>query len=435
MTFTAIFLYLKRETQQDSKYFKKSELIVISCLAIITSLLAGFSGHFYINGDWAKHMAILYDLSHSAWPVYFHPPDIPDRVTQLIYYFGYYLTPAFLLKIFGSNFLFPILFTYSAFGLCLSFAWVYRSIGRTSIWLGIAFIFIGGLDLLGWLTIKKSLPEFATHIEWWAESQTQYPSVINIIFWVPQHALAAFIGWPLIRKFLGNKQYWGASLTLASLPLWSPFICVGLVPYVLYLLFKNKPKWIEVTPCSLYLGTLAIIYLSFYSSTSQSLNLNVTKHSEFILYIRMFYFSLIEFGVLAALVWFGWDQKARSERRNLFFIVIGTLFLIPFIHSTGWNDWAMRVSIPSLYILWIWFIENFTRKDLQISIRVSMALILLICLWSNLGEYQRSLDWASLESRHIWPFHSTMVDFYDGGGYQKQYFSDRPPSFFFKQAQ
>ena len=411
----------KKGTDIEWKFFA-----LLFIIAFIWVLLSGIGGFTYQNGDWKKHYALFFDLVNGQWPVVLNDFGSTTGKSHLVYYLGYYLAPASIGKIFGWKFMTAFLIPYTAFAVALAFYWLRVLTGHKSFVLIILFTWTSGLDVLGWLIMQgEGFPGFQEHIEFWNKVHMQYSSTTSLLFWVPQQALGAWIGIPLILNSL-KKQNWNlAAVGIVCLPLWSPFLCLGLSPFVAWLLFKGRAEWRKYLYPGFVVSLFAMIFYSYYSSPIGGLGIlsSLNRLRSFEHYTGFFLFHIFEYLIFFIMIFWCWSKEEWREHRAMFSIALLSLMLIPLWESRLWNDWAMRVSIPALYLMWVWLLQamfNEKRNSLKYTI---IGILLIIGSVTPFKEYERSIDWFTLERRDLYPARSMSHEFYDPL-YKVQYFSD-----------
>ena len=113
---------------------------------------------------------------------------------------------------------------------------------RAAVTVILLFVLFSGLDLVGELLVTPAVvtirPEVETllnwkHIEQWSIGW-QYSSNATLLFWVPNQAL---VGWIttglLVHAILHRRQKQHHIFYCGLSALWSPFVTIGLLPYLL----------------------------------------------------------------------------------------------------------------------------------------------------------------------------------------------------------
>ena len=110
--------------------------------------------------------------------------------------------------------------------------------------------------------MKGYWPGFQQHLEWWSGVHMQYSGTTNLLFWVPQQALAAWVGFPLLLHTIEKQKHELTSLGAVAMPLWSPFICIGVAPFLVWQFFKSRPQYRQLLlPAVIVLSFTVIFYL------------------------------------------------------------------------------------------------------------------------------------------------------------------------------
>ena len=88
--------------------------------------------------------------------------------------------------------------------------------------IALVLVLFGGLDVLAYVVSKTCRIPYTGHIEWWAK-YIQYSSNSTLLYWVPQHAIAAWV-------MTAMATYWYITQrSLAVLGLF-PALCIILTP-------------------------------------------------------------------------------------------------------------------------------------------------------------------------------------------------------------
>jgi hypothetical protein len=381
-----------------------SYVSLIICF-FITALWAGHSGaggFAYRTNDWLKHFAVLEDLSIHQWPVVYALPDHTEPVS-LVYYSAYYLPSALIEKLFGwaSSCYFWQFFTMS--GVVLAVFWVAVLVGRSP-W-KIAFIFplLGGLDFIGtFLTQGKFMP-WDYHHEWWVGLPVmQYSATSSLLVWVPQHALPGWIGTCLFM-FYAKKQrglrYLG--LIMGFITLWSPFVFLGLIPFVFLEILKALRKslwWDIVSPAnSLGIVIAAITTLYLYTQGNEIPTGWLWKYWDIQTnWYLLILFYLFEFGFFFILSTEVWHSKVTPWRSwgILTFIL---LLIIPWYHMGIYNDFVMRASIPAITVMWVFLLRDLLLYPFRGTVKV-LAILMVLAGFTGATEIMRALGSFQLKN-------------------------------------
>ena len=385
---------------------------------IVVALVAGAGGWGFQDTDWLKHNAILRDLITEPWPVIY---EAEGKRVMLTYYTAYQLPAALVGKLLGWEAANHALFLYTVIGLCLSTLWVWL-ITEVKWWFAVVFLAFSGMDMIGQLVLTVSQEPTIVgglrslsykvraleHLEWWAGwGFAQFSSNAALIVWVPNQAIA---GWLLTSLVLNDaKVRWlhrTALLYLGLCTLWTPFVTLGLIPFVFVLVFcewrerhfshdmwQGLVSWPNGT--GLLIGIFVAIYLAGrFEAYALPIDLGVNIYKERITwtflrlpdhfvakYIR---FIVLEFAVLNVLLYLYLVLQKGPQftaLRNLLLLSSGILFALPFL-NWGWNNEpAMRTSIPALFVtalIAIRLLSDPPRSSQAVWIRRAIAGVLIV---------------------------------------------------------
>ncbi|HEY4080783.1 MAG TPA: hypothetical protein VGM81_08805 [Burkholderiaceae bacterium] len=324
-------------------------ILMIAVVSLAWTALAGLGHFFYANLDWVTRDAVLHDLSTTAWPPqYAARGDEPLILRAPV---GFYLPAAAAGAWLGLQAADLLLYLWTALGfaLFLCAATTLFSTRRQRLIACAVLIGFGGLDLVGILLLGGTWPQPGEHIEWWAQF-AQYSSHSTLMFWVPNHALPAWLGLALVLRHWRQPALARITpLLAAAITLWSPLAALGLAPFFiagldwrrdLRQLFSARSGW--------PLFVIGLVVARYITMDTQALAHGWAVNAfasagEFWFFYAVF--CLLEFGLLAwALVRLG----AFNLQLGLAVII---LLLLPFYQFGPGNDLAMRSSIPALAVL------------------------------------------------------------------------------------
>jgi hypothetical protein len=353
--------------------FTRHDALMIGAVALIWLTISGVGGFVAQDLDWNKHNMVLNSLIRKPWPTVYeiYRVDVP-----LVYYIGYYLPAAFVGKIVGSGSSWywanQALYWWSMGGLLLALLWFCVLVRRVSYSVLLIFVLFSGLDVIGkvlatygrlWNIAEKDWQ----HIDSWS-GLWQYSSNATLLNWVPHQGLA---GWVV----MGMTLYCMVSLRrreLILLPfglsaLWSPFITVGMVPYVVldFLIAQGSlaQRIRHTVSVPNAVGLLALAITAFYFSAKATagspiviqdmlsgLSLASYAGPTWDAIAFLLFFCLLEFGLYAIVLYR--SGAVQDERwRWVFDITVLTLSILPWFKFGVYNDLVMRASIPALFVL------------------------------------------------------------------------------------
>ena len=408
-------------------------------LLVVWVLLSGTGGFGFQHRDYRASNAILYDLVTRPWP----PTVVVDGVQEpLVYYVAYYLPAAGAGQVFGWEAANVLLWIWTVLGACLSLLWFFRASGfdlhaRPVLLFCVALLFClaGGLDLLGSTFLRNQLMTISSENEWWA-GYFQYSSNTTLLFWVPQQAIPAWLATGLILDAGRNGRAWTyAGLVLAALLIWSPIALLGILPFAVAGLglglgssasvpWRARAFW-AASLGALVLGGIQAAYVlsNRFSFPSGLLWRIVQDHGTYVRYLIAFW--LLEFGIIAALVWAVLFRSTFAEvgkvakrgpqstrhdlerlqldfgmdRADLTFLLlaVAVLGVLPLFTVGIYNDLAMRGSIPALFVLWASVARLLFRSTSQARRRnagwlAGMALVMLLGIHPAIVNISESID-------------------------------------------
>lgn len=318
--------------------------------------LGGTAHLFFPNSDWHIRDAVLHDLVAAPWPVGYGPVDgQPSLLRSSI---GYFLPAALLGKLLGVQAAFLALAAWTAAGVTIFLLQV-RSLAPARAEAGwvvaIVVVLFSGLDILGNLLNggwefhgSRSL---VSHLEWWA-MKFQYSSMTTQLFWVPNHALGAWLAVGLLCR---NEQRSGVDPVLpmvaVAIALWSPLSALGAVPFLAWkagasawreqsLRLLHPKVWVP----ALVVGAVIAAYLTLDSGAITSNLAPLRSDNPWLSPALHVQFFVLEAGLLGAAV-----LALRPSAQVLLALVI--LAVLPLYAFGPGNDLVMRGSIPSLVVL------------------------------------------------------------------------------------
>jgi len=336
------FWPLTRHTAAASARLPWNLLAICFAVSLVVYMLGGEGRLFYANMDWQVRGAVLRDLVNYPWPVVYDGPD-PKMLRLPL---GMYLIPGWIGKHAGFAAAEVALLLQNTLLLTAVLALgstLFAGLRARLIALGV-FLGFSGMDVIG--ALLTGYPIYS-HIEQW--NVYQFSSHITQAFWVPQHALAGWIGALCYLLWRDNKA--PAALLFCVVPLsalMSPLAFIGLLPFAAHaaatVVFQREMRFREfVVPAMAVLISLpSLTYLMAAADT-------VGAHFEPPVTVQ--YFSIELFEIVPFLV--GLKLATGGDRfgRIAFAIVAIILLLAPLGKIGEGIDFVMRVSIPALAIL------------------------------------------------------------------------------------
>lgn len=355
-------------------------LLTCFLVALILLILSGEGRFFYANVDWQVRFAVLRDMAINPWPFVYTVRSDPDVLRAPI---GMFLAPALIFKTFGhrAGDMALLLQNSMLVSLLLAAGALLFKPGRPRVVALVVILAFSGLDALGDFLVQGTLTD---HLEDWAF--IQYSSTVTLLFWVPQHAIAGWIG--AVGYLLWRDGRMPLALWLLMLPLtalWSPLGLLGTMPFAALAGLRSLigrtlhgrdmllPALTTVLclPSLLYLGAagddvgVRLLSIPF----GQWLSFQSIETLPF----------LVPLAALAGSIRFGRDTLRLTAI---------WLMLIPFV-QIGWStDFMMRGSITALTILAVMVCDALMRAG---AMRLWLIVVLGIGSITGLAEIRRAL--------------------------------------------
>jgi hypothetical protein len=361
--------------------------IVIIVAALIWSVSGGAGHFFFANPDWITRDAVLRDLTLGSWPPSYGQRDGYDLILRAP--IGYYLPASIAGKLFGIAIADSILWLWTFLGIYIFLNLLPKSESNIKNFICLLIIiFFSGMDILGWLRIQPTPPLLGLHLEWWAQL-FQYSSNTTQLFWVPNHALPAWLAVALFYRHRNTVEFSRAlPFICATLPLWSPFAAIGLAPFILvYVANKKRAKEIlnigNLWAPILILALISpYLILDMHTVPLESTTNGTNTPLQFVIHYG--FFITIEFAIVVLLIY------AKANRTILLTCLI-TLTLLPCLHLGPGNDIVMRGGIPALMLICIMTV-HYIQQESKFNFRAALlAIVLLVGAITPLQEFYRAL--------------------------------------------
>ena len=402
-----IFINWRAATREEQpSQISRRNLIFTIVGILLWVALSGIGGFAFQNTDFHIRNAIFRDLITYDWPVkYFTNPINPSISYSLVNYTGFWLPAALVGKLTGWVGANLALYIWTALGIILTVLLLATKIKLTPLHLLLILIVFSGMDWLGSLLRFITIPNTPNtlwppifHLEWWMPG-FQYSSFTTQLFWVFNQAIPAWVCMALLFVSADRKMtllIWSFCCFYAPLP------APGMFPYVVLKIPKelmdpeNLTNALKVQNIrdlfsrldkdvgSLFSfenilggGIILGISLAYFLSNPQSSQTSAF-HLTPIRAVMVVIFLLFE----GLILW--WILKGRYKA-NLNWYAAGILFMIiPLINIGIGNDFCMRASIPTLFMLLIWSAENLATPGA----RARAGLVLLLCIGAITPPYE-----------------------------------------------
>lgn len=354
----ALFWRERRENGLLDAPVDGSFLAASLALGFALCLLGGEGHVFYSMADWLIRDAVLADLVRDGSKALYRYQDQSYLLRAPL---GMYLAPTAVGRIFGLHAAHLALLAQNSL---LVSAVVYFTAALAQVRKApfvVVLMAFSGLDILGVLAAEAmtvarggDLLPFS-HLEWWVTNFSpfplQYSSHITQLFWVPNHMAP---GWWFATLVLlhvrGEIAFSTLLLSCAPLLLWSPLAMMGATPFVALLALRRPLR--EFLTAEIFLAAIAglcFMPVALYLA----LDAGAVPHGWLIFrdgfaptYVA---FLLVEIPQ-AAIVLHAWGKTAVPDRAPLA-LALALLLVIPAYGLGPSNDFAMRASIPALFLL------------------------------------------------------------------------------------
>ncbi|HLO67893.1 MAG TPA: hypothetical protein VK188_12790 [Holophaga sp.] len=370
--------------------------LVPALLAVAWCSLGGAGHFFYANKvDWFVRDAVFRDLVTTPWPIGYR---VDDALFLLRAPLGYYLPPALVGKLLPLRFADLLLWAWTALGVHLLLRLATHAI--RSQWKKLAFglvlVLFSGMDVLGWALVMGEWPRFTQHLEWWGMF-FQYSSHTTQLFWVPNHSIPAWLAMGLLWQYRKTEAI--AALLpalLLALAFWAPFAAIGLIPFLVAFALHRFPDPGRLRTLAWQVGAAlpAVLILGTYLSAQAASAGGAFKPSFLghlpwgapLFPVLLLAFHALEWLLLLLIL----QVRARDP---WLWIAGGILAALPLFWFGPGNDFVMRGSIPSLFMLAASAGAFLLQSDAGNRFwRGAVLVLLLIGCATPFEEIARSLD-------------------------------------------
>jgi hypothetical protein len=403
-----------------SKVVKTLPTLAISALWVCTSGVWGFG--FARTDDWKiARDDYLSALTTLNWPIV-HQFVNGGPLVYFRHYLGFYLPGPYITKVLNLEIQNSMIFTgiWMWFGVAIALLLLGKLIssrGKGMVISNLVFVFFSGFDILGsrlngtsGLTPQSFL--YAGHIEWWSK-QFQFSSMTTALHWVPQHAIAGWVGAMIILNLRCPRTFLLITpMVLSATLLWSPFVSVGLL---LAAIAVWDPRWrvkrIRIQTQELICLAFAVIngalVAGFLMSGSSGLPRSLLYTNETYsrggyvngdglqkTLLNLLIFLMIELVPFVAVVVL-WNKSRRRTALLIGVLLIACTQLVMSYDSL----FTMRASIPLLAIL-----AALTAETFQMQLRNGLLHIktIVTILMLFIGSFTPLIEFvARIESPYV----------------------------------
>ncbi len=360
-----------------------SRLWICMGVAFAAVLLGGEGRIFYANTDWQIRDAILHDMVRWPWPVVYAHVDGPMLLRAPI---GMYLLPALVGKAGGALAADWALLVQNALvlGVILALGSQLFPSRRSRLIALVVVLAFSGMDTIGVILARPSqLLPLTRNIDGYGG--IQFDADLTNLFWVPQHALAGWLGALMFVLWRAERMSLGVFLAILPLTaLWSPLGLLGMLPFAalagVKTLLERRLRWADVGPPALAcLGaTVTFLYLA---TDSGRVGMQLYPVIPAV-YLIVVLFDVVPFAAIALAT--GAERVGRST------VIVATVSLLamPFLELGGNTD--MRASIPALAVFAVISADLLAERRPR-RLRSVLVLVLAIGAMTPLREVARAV--------------------------------------------
>ena len=361
IAFLAIRTFDDRKLEIPVKF-----IIAFAFLALAFSILSGVGEYIFSLQDHSYRRAILNDLINYKWPVIYdmstqtNPDVIPytgnTGTYAFCYYFVYWMPAALAGKLTGGSIAVAnaVLLIWTAIGIFITLVAMSFYSGRASLFPAFFYLLFGGLDIIPYIVHEITMYSDWLWLEGWVPHMSYICNFVNLgnVFHqaVPCYLVCAML---LICKRSNNL-----GLGCGILFCYSPWAVIGILPVTIAKMFdkdnldrgmkrilKDIFSPVNIASVAIFLFVFAPFYLSSSGAASEK-GFTASFYGSIGQFI-LSYLALILMEVApAALIVF-----SKRKKDIVYIVSVATLVLIPLFKITYQNDFAMRASMPGLFIL------------------------------------------------------------------------------------
>ena len=397
--------------------FTKDNIIKICFIVFVIAMwvyMSGIGKFVFQNSDHTVRNTIFNLLVERKWPVKNY--DILPRnagalqATGLIYYIGYWLPSAIFGKLFGLRVGYYAQAVWAVLGISLVYYFICEKAKKVIIWPLWIFIFFSGLDIIGvWIT-DTDVTAYVNiwHLEWWA-TPYQFSSMTTQLFWVFNQAIPAWICTMLAYAQKNNRNLVfiaGCSLLTSTFPFIGILLIITFVCLTRnYEETKISSKVSRVEKVKIHIGcvikdtctiqnilgggTIGILsFLYLKGNLSGAVKMHEDSNNFMLQNSlpKLVLFLLLELLIFAVLLY------KYNKDNKLYYFIFMMLCIIPVIKVGYGTDFCMRVSIPFLFIIMLWYMDTLSKawRERGYVLFAGMCFVLLLGSMTPLMELKRT---------------------------------------------
>ncbi len=343
-------------------------------------------------GDYYKHIFVTFAISGDGIPS--QNPYYP--AVKLSYYYGYYLVPAFFVKIFQiqpnfATYFFGLFIT--GLSLLIILTIIYRELTSFSYRL-LAFLLIifgSGIDVFAYLLIKINIfkQQLIQVITQGNETGIQLINFYKSVLFVPQHFFAAVITVAAIYylvKIKNNPVFLGFcfAFVFSSSTVVFPTLAIWII--LVFLFFKDL-RILIFKSCALGFVLVVPYILTLHDRTKTIYLYNFTPYDfSGIFLVDTLISFVICYGPILLLILPLFLMSGIRFNAFYFLIIFVPVFLTWFIRSPLFNDFSLRTMIPVAIALPLFFIKILDSTKIKY-VKILIVFISLITIAVGIGGF------------------------------------------------
>jgi len=366
LIFLGVTVFAVRGVPDERFEIPVKYIIGFAVLAVFISILSGVGEYIFSLQDHSYRRAILNDLVNYRWPVIYdmstqQNPEVAGITgssgkAAFCYYFVYWMPAAAIGKLFGGSIQAAnaTLLIWTSIGVFLTLVAMSRYSGRATFFSAFFYLFFGGLDIIPYIIHEVTSYSDWLWLEGWVPHMSYICNFVNLgnVFHqaVPCYLICAML--------LNSRSPKALGLGCGILFCYSPWAVIGILPVTCAKIFdkenialglKTLVKDIFSPVNIISVAAILSVFVPFYMSTSglsQEKGLTASFYGDIPKFILAYAALVLLEVVPAAAILF-----AKRRRDIVFIVSLITLALIPMIKISYQNDFAMRGSMPCLFIL------------------------------------------------------------------------------------
>jgi hypothetical protein len=365
------------------------DILWILLSSSVCLFFSGIDGLTTQTGDWMAHNQKFYDLFKNDWPTYF-----PEVGQYACYYFGHFLVPSFLCRVYGE--LLPsVLITWSLIGYVLGLSWLYLLLNKSMAAM-IAMLFLRGTGHGAFVILKTF-----QFVDWLPPNIV--PSVRSLLeqlkYSSNQLIPVLIVSGILLFDFIHKKRLEDSFFLITLLFVWAIFPAASMALFYFALLIHKyvfqqpatklgfKELFVPLAIPALLLIPTLLYFLSSQSISSDLLLWDTPNKQKVILgYLTsMLVDLLLLFIVLTRL------NKINPEFPQwLTNVLIAGLFIVSLFKIGKYNDLFFRSSMVFGMMIFILILRNLVsvhRSKKLSSLYSILPALLVLAVLSGVGIF------------------------------------------------